>query len=200
MTTKNNQPRKTNSDFGLPQTEFKPIAEGGSRWLKITAIITGIVLVIGLGVFYVFFYHTPTAPPKETYPVQETYESELPQTKIDFIEDDVPTVAKEQNAQTQEFEKLETLQPASEKGTITKINAPQGCHYIIVKSFIDEDLASDYADRLAQQGVDVMLIAPIQDKLFFNIAVEQADTPHEANEKVAALTATYGKDIWVMQY
>ena len=132
--------------------------------------------------------------------MQETYESELPQAKIDFIEDNVPTVAKEQNAQTQEFEKLETLQPSSEKGTITKINAPQGCHYVIVKSFIDEDLASDYADRLAQQGVDVMLIAPIQDKLFFNIAVEQADTPHEANEKVAALTATYGKDIWVMQY
>ena len=57
MATQANQPqRETNNDFGLPKAEFKPIEPGGSnRWLKITAIIVGIVFIIGAGIVYWLF-------------------------------------------------------------------------------------------------------------------------------------------------
>jgi len=53
---------------------------------------------------------------------------------------------------------------------------------------------------LAQKGVNTILIAPPQGQYFSRVAIEQMDTFHEANEKVAALKAEYGTDIWVMRY
>ena len=219
MTKQANQPREEkNSDFGLPQAEFKPIADKGKKWLKITAIIVGIVLFIGAGVVYWFFFHAPAAEPsEEAYLMREEYESEVPNADVDFIEDDAsathqaPAEAK-QDTQTHDLDKeLEALAedtkvfstPSNakpEKGTITKINTSRGRSYVIVGSFIDDDLASDYASKLAKQGVDVMLIAPPQGKHFFRVAVEQEDSFYDANEKAEQLKATYGKDIWVMQY
>ena len=200
------------SDFGLPQAEFKPIADRGKKWLKITVIIVGIVLVIGVGVVYWFFSHAPAAEPsEEAYPMRKEYERGVPNADVDFIEDDASAAA-QQDTQTHELDKeQEVLEEATqvfstpatarpEKGTITKINTPRGCYYVIVGSFIDDDLAADYANQLAQQGVDVMLIAPPQGKHFFRVAVEQEASFYAANEKAAALKATYGKDIWVMKY
>ena len=219
MSKQANQPREEkNRDFGLPQAEFKPIADKGKKWLKVTAIIVGIVLFIGAGVVYWFFSHAPAAEPsEEAYPMHEEYESEVPNADVDFIEDDAsathqaPVEAK-QDTQTHELDKeLEALEEDTkafnppttakpEKGTITKINTPQGRYYVIVGSFIDDDLASDYANQLANQGVEVMLIAPPQGKHFFHVAVDQEDSAYDANEKAAALKATYGQDIWVMKY
>ena len=86
------------------------------------------------------------------------------------------------------------------RGTITRINTPQGLYYVVVGSFIDEDLASDYANKLAQQGVDVMHITPPQGQYYFRVAIKQTNTFRDAYEKAAILKATYGADIWVMKY
>jgi len=87
-----------------------------------------------------------------------------------------------------------------EEGAITSINTPRGCYYVIVGSFIDGDLASDYAHRLAQQGIEVMLIAPPQGQYYFRVAIEQEDTFRDAYAKAEALKAVYGTDTWVMKY
>ena len=100
--------------------------------------------------------------------------------------------------------KLETLEGEVEKytkqGTITKINTPQGCYHVVVGSFIDEDLALDQANRLAQQGVNVTIIAPSKGQLFSRLAIEPKPTYTEAHEKAETLKAAYGTDIWVMKY
>ncbi len=212
MTKEANQPRKEkNSDFGLPQADFKPITGGGSKWLKITAIIGGIVLAIGTGVVYWFLYHSPASPSKETPPRHEGYESEVPKADVDFIDNDASA---KQDAQTHEVDKgLEALEEEGEtkafntpltttpeKGIITKVNTPRGCYYVIVGSFIDDDLASDYANRLATQGANITIIAPAPGKYFYSVAVDQADSFDDANKKLKELKDTYGPDIWVMKY
>ena len=211
MTKEANQPRKEkNSDFGLPPTDFKPLTGRGSQWLKITVIIGGIVLAIGTGIVYWFFYYSPAAPAEKMYSMHKAYERAAPDAEVD---DDAPTVhPTPQDAQINElaqslqalkeelasYKTYRTAQPP--KGTITKINTPQGRYYVIVGGFIDDDLASDQAHRLAKQGVDVMLIAPAPGKYFYHVAVEQADSFDDANKKLKARKATYGKDIWVMKY
>lgn len=205
MTTQANQPRENkNRDFGLPQAKFKPIASNGNKWLKITAIIVGIVLLLGASVVYWFFFHAPTIGPSKA-PIHEKYESELLKTDIDFIIDDTfstthqpPALEEKDDTKTLSTPPSHTPKPA--KGAITKINTPQGSYYIVVGSFIDDDFASDYANQLAQQGIDVTLIAPLPGKYFSRVAVDQEDNFYSANEKAEGLKATYGEDIWVLKY
>jgi len=218
MTTKTNQPQHAkNRDFGLPQEEFKPIESEGGKWLKITTLIVVFALALGAGFVYWFFYHTPSAGSStEAYLVHEEYERETSEADADFINEDIPVLdqyakrdtekinlskAPEVSSgekQTKNFHPSHNTKPA--KGTITKINAPQGYYYVVVGSFIDDDLASDYAEKLAQKGVDVMLIAPPQGQYFFRIAIEQKDAFYDAQAILASLKEAYGMDIWVTKY
>ena len=218
MTTKTNQPQHAKKrDFGLPQEEFKPIESEGGKWLKITTLIVVFALALGAGFIYWFFYHTPAADSSiKAHLVDEDYEREIPEADSDFINEDIPVLdqyaekdtekinfseapeALSVEKQTKNFHTSHNTKPA--KGTITKINAPQGYYYVVVGSFIDDDLASDYAKQLAQKGVDVMLIAPPQGQYFFRIAIEQKDAFYDAQATVASLKEAYGMDIWVMKY
>jgi SPOR domain len=220
MTTKTNESQQ-NKDFGLPQVEFKPIEAGIGTWIKITAIIVGFVLLIGAGFVYWFFYHAPTHDDFSmgAQPISEAQESNAPKIDIDTISNDASTKPLdiietiEEGAKTSKLTKaIVTLtgegdtknfsasHATPEKGTITRINTPQGFYYVVVGSFIDEDLASDYANKLAQQGVDVMYIVPPKGQYYSRIAITRANTFRDAHEKAAMLKATYGADIWVMKY
>jgi hypothetical protein len=218
MTTKTNQPQQDkNKDFGLPQVEFKPIAAGGGKWFKITTIVAGFVLIMGAGIVYWFFYHSPSIDPSmKAHPMLEKREGGALASDVDFIDEDTPARQKpteqgfNKSTLAKEMEMLQSAEHAAcsnapqavqpEKGGITSINTPRGYYYVIVGSFIDDDLASDYAHRLAQKGIQVMLIAPPQGQYCFRVAIEQEDTFRNAYEKAEALKAVYGTDTWVMKY
>jgi SPOR domain len=206
-------------DFGLPQDEFKPIESEGAKWFRITAIVVGLILSVGAGIIYWFFYHVPSVDPSvETHLVHKEYKSKMPKANVDFKDHDASTIHQSPQKNTQastlvkepdalavvgkenakDLNRLHADMP--QKGTITKIIAPQGYYYVVVGSFIDSDLASDYANRLAQQGVNVMLIAPPQGQYFFRVAVEQGSTFYKTNKKAVALKGKYGMDIWVIKY
>jgi SPOR domain len=218
MTTKPNQPQEDkHKDFGLPQVEFKPIEAGIGAWLKITAIIVGFVLLIGAGFVYWFFYHAPAHDfSMEAQTMSDEQDDSGPKADVDATDDDesarhhavdkhteTPTLVKELEVlegeeNTKDSGVSHAAKPA--RGAITSINTPRGCYYVVVGSFIDDDLASDYANRLAQQGVDVMCITPPRGQHYFRIAIQKADTFRDAHARATALKATYGKDIWVMKY
>ncbi|MEL6606832.1 MAG: SPOR domain-containing protein [Bacteroidota bacterium] len=221
MSTETNRPQeKKNSDFGLPQAEFSPIPESGGNWLRIIAIILVILLIIGAGAAYWFFYHAPASSREEAY--LDTNEIA---TSDEFIEDNAltapPTASEAQKndkmhddfggsmgvqeaeiftnkAEQKTFSNQPSKKPA--KGAITKIDTPQGFYYIIVGSFVDGDLASDYANQLAKQGTDTTILAPEPGEYFHRVAVAQADTLYAAHEEVEELKATYGNKIWVKKY
>lgn len=214
MSTETNQPQdKRNSDFGLPQAEFRPIPERRGRGLRTAAILLIIVLIIGAGMAYWFFHYAPTSSHEEAY----LNTNDIPTAGEDFIEDGeltpspTPGEAKQdgeaqhilnKNVEAQESKNAlaPDLPKKPQKGTITRLSTPQGCYYIVAGSFIDEDLASDYAKKLVKDGVDITILAPKQGEYFFRVAVAQADTLHEAHEEVEELKATYKNDIWVKKY
>ena len=211
--------KEKDKDFGLPQDEFKPIESEGEKWFRITVIIVGLILSVGAGIVYWFFYHAPSVGPSaETHLMHEEYKSKMPEANADFKDHDVPTIhqSPQKNPQASTLAKEpDTLAGVGkkgekdrnrlhvdnpQKGTITKIIAPHGYYYVVVGSFIDSDLASDYANRLAQQGINVMLIAPPQGQYFSRVAIEQGSTFYDTNKKAVALKAKYGVDIWIIKY
>jgi len=158
MATKTNQSQQEkNKDFGLPREAFKPIESEGGKWFRATAIIVSLVLSVGAGIVYWFFYHTPAADLLiETPPRHEEHEGDTPEANMDFTEDDVPTTHQytKENTQastlaneletpsiegkrdTKDFKKLHATN--LKKGTITEIKVPRGCYYIVVVALLTE--------------------------------------------------------------
>ena len=208
MATNTNDPREDkNKEFGLPQTEFKPLEHGGNKWLKVTIGIVAIVLMVGAGVVYWFFYHAPAAKlSAETQPMHEEYEGEeeeeveveAKKADVDFIDDDNSVPPQSDADMANNTEDQTATKP--QEGTITKLSTPQGHFYVVLASFIDDDLAEDYAKRLAKEGVNVTIIAPAAGKYFSRVVVEQEDTFYDATEKANEAKATYGPNIWVLKY
>jgi len=197
MTTNTNQTQESqNKDFGLPNTAFRPLESGRRKWLKMTAIILGFLLMMGAGIFCWFFYYTAAPDLSGETSIYEAYTAGVPEEDVDTTEDHDTTVT----YQTEAREALGEKATTPEQGIVTKLNTPQGYYYVIVGSFIDDDLASDYAYRLSKKGVHSILIAPSQGKYFYRVAISRAHTFSEANEKSTALQATYGTGIWVLKY
>ncbi|XWN35140.1 MAG: hypothetical protein ROO73_06165 [Roseivirga sp.] len=192
MATRTNEPRQErDSNFGLPQAEFKPIEREETNWLRIIAIMIGVVLAIGTGMVYWFFYHSSSTDHQIDEGV-EAYE----QKDIDFIDDDAAEPPPLE-------EKLEIEPPVPtkpQKGTITKVNTPQDIHYVVAGSFIDSDLAMDHAERLAKQGINVTIIEPKEGEFFFRVAIEQKKIFHEAYDQLRELKATHGSQLWILKY
>ena len=184
-------------DFGLPQVDFEPSADDGGKWIRLTAIIASVVLLLGAGGAYWFFFRPPLAEVPAACLAHEEVEEEE-ETAPPTQEADEGPAGLGLMEEEEGFDDPPAAAPA--KGSITKINTPRGCYHVVAGSFIDGDLAADYAAQLAKQGAHVTLIAPPQGQYFFRVAVAQAATFCQANEEVAALKATYGPDIWVKKY
>ena len=217
MANNSNEPRQeSGNEFGLPQAEFKPIGHGSNRWIRLTAIIVGLVFVVGSGIVYWFLYRSASERTDIASYKMDVHEEIA---DIDFIESDQDAAPSfglegtEQQATKAEdnlFQELveetstevpppsATAEPS--KGKVTRINTLQGKYYVITGSFIDDDLAVDYAEQLAKEGEQAMILEPQAGKNYFRVAVAYGSTRNEAESKAQALKATHGNSIWVLKY
>ncbi len=183
--------KKEDSDFGLPQTQFKPTARGRIKWIRMAMIGIITVLIIFLGAFYWVFYHSPNVPSAE-----KSFISEEP--KVEVTGDDVACVDDGEDVKVSSPPPYLATMP--EKRTVQKTSAPQGKYYVVVGSYIDEDLASDHANLLAKQGFDVVLIVPTLGKHFHHVAIDRVASFYKAKEKTEELLTKHGKSAWIMKY
>ncbi|WP_258104512.1 SPOR domain-containing protein [Marinoscillum sp. MHG1-6] len=85
-------------------------------------------------------------------------------------------------------------------GIVETISSRTGRYYVIVSSSIDDDLAMDYAKKLAQEGNYVKIIEHNTDKLtYFRVAVADYETNEDA-ENASSTFSSYGEGIWVLRY
>ncbi len=115
-------------------------------------------------------------PVEETQPVEETSEPEP-------VVEAPPSTAS-------------TVNP----GTITAITASAGRYYVVVGSFIDDDMANDFGKELAAQGASVKIISPFNERKFFRVSVADYGTRNEAVSATEQLKSQYGDDIWALKY
>jgi len=200
MAIKTNEPRpKKDNDFGIPpRDEFKPLERRGMSGWSIVLIALGIMLTAGAGIGYWFFHSAAPAHVQEEASTSDiSYESR--EGHEEFVAEEHDAVAEQASLEaTLDMSPAVATQPR--EGTITRVSTPQGFYYVVVGSFIDDDLAADYATLLAQQGLHVTIVAPKEGAHFFRVAVECENTFYEAYDKLTQHKATYGSHVWLLKH
>ena len=210
-------------DFGLQQQEYEPLEreegdvppvfeeptyheeeeEESSREGLIVAAIIGFLVLVGLAV-YIFgfggkeqiaswFGEEKTEQPKLATTPKAEEEATLEPAPEPVYEESEPMA-------TQEEIVPETPATVGAYDNIEAITAPTGRSYIVVGSFVDEDLARDFGNQLLENGTGIRILAPTERApLMHRVAVADFDTFGEASAQIGEYTLTYG-DAWVLKY
>ncbi|WP_420318939.1 hypothetical protein [Ekhidna sp.] len=97
------------------------------------------------------------------------------------------------------LDEIAALEARKEAGVVETVSEPNGRFYIIVSSSIDDDLARDYATKLAKEGTSVKLVQHNYNELpFHGVSVGDYDTWDQAQSAASSFT-NYGK-VWVLKY
>lgn len=98
----------------------------------------------------------------------------------------------------------ETPAPAVEAVTpvLTEIEgrADSPRYFLVVGSFIDDDLARDYSERLNKAGLETFLVHPYGSIHFYRLAVGQYENLNLALEAMDASQTEYEENLWVLKY
>lgn len=98
------------------------------------------------------------------------------------------------------LEELAELEAKRQAGFVEKITERTGRFYIIVSSSIDDDLAMDYARKLASEGNNVKLIEHDAEKnRYYRVSVGDYETREEAESQIASF-GTLDGDRWVLAF
>lgn len=160
----------------------KPEKEGSKVWPILLTVI--LLLAAGGGALY-YFVFSPQEEVVITPPVTEVITPE-PEPEP-FIEETPAPVE-------------EWAPPVQKEGSVTAISGKTGRYYVIIGSFIDADMARDYADKLAAQGNQVSVLEPSGNAKFYRLGVNDAASFSEASAALDNLKNTFGQDIWVIRY
>jgi hypothetical protein len=89
---------------------------------------------------------------------------------------------------------------ASQESAFTTISESTGRYYIVIESFVDSDMATDYGKGLATKGISTALLSPQGKRKFHRLTVGDFDTFVAAQEEANKLKAEFGEDLWVLKY
>ena len=205
------EPETSGSDneYGLPEAEYSPIqreqpqtyeehvaseqmqeSEEQPQQKNSSApmwIALGVILLLA-GVFVYFFaFDDPDQSEQLTSaPVQPT--------ETTIIEEEPPVAAAPVEEEAWEAE------PEVKTGTVSTINSRTGRYYMIVGSFIDGDLANDYASNLAKEGYEAKIIEPSGTRKFYRLSVKDAESIADLNPELEGMRAKYGENVWIVKY
>jgi len=163
--------------------------------LIISFVLIG-VIIIAIAIYWFFFRE-----PVKKQVVQQPVVEEVEQSPV--IEDkppvdpapEIPRVIEETPVESETY-------TAIEEGSFEAINDRTGRYYVVLNSFIDGDLAKDYAQNLATDGIDTKIIPPSEIKKGFHRVVLSNDygSWQSAEASLGELKGIFGETIWVLKY
>ena len=164
--------------------------------LIISFVLIG-VIVIAIAIYW-FFFREPVTKQVVQRPVVEEVE------KSPVVEEEPPVDPAPEIPEVVEETPVETTESfaAVDEGSFEAINDRTGRYYIVLNSFIDGDLANDYAKNLAMDGIDSKIIPPSEAKKGFHRVVLSNDygTWQAAEASLGELKGIFGETIWVLKY
>ncbi len=165
------------------------VEEGGTSPAFTRIIVFGLVAAVLLAFVFLYISDGPDEPvaqippPVIEEPVEEAPVEEEPVEETPVVEETV-------------------RQPVSTgtPGEITTISASAGRYYIVVASFIDDDMAKDHANDLAAQGASVKIVEPFNERKYYRVSVADYGSRQDAINATEQLKSQYGQDIWALKY
>ena len=85
-------------------------------------------------------------------------------------------------------------------GEISEISQPLDKYYLIVASFLDNDLAFDYAEKLILSGSNVIIILDFHVRYFTRVALLEYETLDKANVGLDKYKDEFDEQLWVLKY
>ena len=218
MSDKNSKDQKSQSDndedFGLPPVNVTPlegakaagsISSSGKKesgkpsknnppveeekkdnTVGIFLIILLLILGLGFGLYYFgIFDKLDQQQPKNSVTTNQV-EKPAPATKEQIPETVVEEAepAEETSPQLVEIDGRET--------------SPR--YFLVVGSFIDDDLARDYSDKLNKAGENTFLIHPYGKIHYYRLAIGQFENVDLALEARESFQDNFEENLWVLKY
>ena len=85
-------------------------------------------------------------------------------------------------------------------GDYRTLTEKTGRYYVVIASFVDSDLAEDYAKKLVDDGVSSTILSP-EGRGFYRLAlVGDYGSFLDANMEVETVKGNYGPEVWVLKY
>ncbi|HSI78124.1 MAG TPA: hypothetical protein VK957_19660 [Lunatimonas sp.] len=209
-----NDPSNGDEDFGLPKVKFTPIGpekkvpekktvnpeikvrktskleskdsereeKKGNGFLIILLLL---IVALGLGSLYYFgLFESNQVPTQTGVPTPTEIEAPAPQVvETDDAANGLP-------------------EPEVTDNVLTEITsrAASPRYFVVVGSFIDDDLAKDYSTKLNKLGNPTFLIHPYGEKAFYRLAVAQYDNVSRALEVMEDQQGNFEENLWVLKY
>ena len=85
-------------------------------------------------------------------------------------------------------------------GAISEISQPLDKYYLILASFLDNDLAFDYAEKLILSGSNVIIILDFHVRYFTRVALLEYETLDKANIGLDKYKDEFDEQLWVLKY
>lgn len=167
--------------FGLPNIEsFEPIKHKNKPVRVVFSIL--LLLTLGGAVYWFYFREGHISKLETSIGLENNHENS---TEVTSNKDQII---------------VENFESKPKVGEITLVNEKTGKHYIVIGSFIDEDLAIDYAKKLIKKDIGVYIINSIKKNRYTYVAVDAADNLDDAKQLVSTLSSRYHKKAWVVSY
>ncbi len=182
------------------QEEEKPalryqMEEESSNAPKIIGGIIG-VLVLAAVIWYFGFYGPQQ---KKIAEAEKAKQEELDYKKA---QDAKAALKKKQEAEAAAAEAAQVANEVEENtdAEVEILSERSGRYYIVLESFIDEDFAKDFGNRIAQEGTPSFLIPPYSKKKMQRVAIGGYDSMEEAESGLNNLPEEYGTGKWILKY
>ncbi|MEQ6121307.1 SPOR domain-containing protein [Reichenbachiella sp. MALMAid0571] len=209
-------------DAELPPT-YKPYSDDESKGGFAKVIIFGAIgfTLVGFIFYYFFTQDIGVGSEKSEKKVEQVASTKKPEVKPvaeskDGGEKTAETAGEKDSKSNTTTPAKTTTKPAATKsstskaspkpgsnapaGEIVEIQSKTGRSYIIIGSFIDQDLANDYAKELSASGKGVKVIFPFGKSKRYRVSVVDFDSYADAMAQIGSYKSTYGEDIWTLKY
>ena len=98
------------------------------------------------------------------------------------------------------LDEIAALEARRQAGEIETISEPTGRYYIIVSSSIDDDLALDYAKKLAYDGANTRIIEHTAGDIpYYRVTVSDYASLEEAQNAMPSFSS-FENGVWVLRY
>jgi hypothetical protein len=183
-------PEEDNHEYvsGYQYAEEKPV------WPKVLGIIL-ILLLIGGGVYYFLVYQPDQKQARE----RERQEKILADKEAAKRREELRLA---EIKKQEEQRRLDSLASIPKVGTIETLSGRTGQYYVVVASAVDDDLLTDYANKLVKTGKNVKIIPPFgKTGKFYRLAIEGKESYADAQASADGMKGgEFGDQLWVVRY
>lgn len=189
-------------------------AEGSSKGKFARIVIIGIVIFAVLG--GLFWWLAPIATGDNTgEEIAQKNESETPDQTTkpsESIETDISNNTTNESQAAQQVNEEPTSSPPKKEepkqntvvnatpGQVNRLTSRSNNYYIVIASFVDEDLAMDYSQQLAAEEKSPTVIPSFGRAITTRVAIAGYRSLNQAQNEIGNYKGEYGQDIWILKY